>query len=183
MKKGFTLIELLIVMVIVGLLVTVALPQYRRTSERGRVTVGMEAARQIADRVNAWYIVNNNTYPTASQFDTLEAQISQEVAGIGDLFGQPTYNSTNHQITLPRNAASGWNYTVIAYLSNGELNSIECSGGDCTQLGMQTKQAIIDPGIVKPGTGDIVKPGKVDTLEELGEYEKVQLEETIKDLK
>lgn len=43
-KRGFTLIELLAVVLIVGVLTTVALPQYRRSLERSRVA---EAAQML----------------------------------------------------------------------------------------------------------------------------------------
>ena len=70
MKKGFTLIELLIVMVIVGVLVTVSLPKYRASMERGRATEGINNVRAISDAVNAKYVMNENSYSLAGLTDS-----------------------------------------------------------------------------------------------------------------
>lgn len=42
MKKGFTLIELLAVVLIMGILTGIAVPQYRRSMERSRVTEAIQ---------------------------------------------------------------------------------------------------------------------------------------------
>ena len=65
MKKGFTLIELLIVMVLVGVLVTIALPKYRLSLERGRAQEGFTFLRQVAENLNAYYIIHGK-YPSAA---------------------------------------------------------------------------------------------------------------------
>ena len=61
-NRGFTLIELLIVMVVVGVLVTVSLPKYRASMERGRAMEAIANLRAASDFVNAQYVMDGNTY-------------------------------------------------------------------------------------------------------------------------
>ena len=48
-KAGFTLIELLVIILILGILSSVALPQYRRSVERARVAEALTMVRAIYD--------------------------------------------------------------------------------------------------------------------------------------
>ena len=67
MKKRFTLIELLIVMVIVGTLVTVALPKYQRALERGRALEGLRNVQYVAEYVAAKHMATG-TWPNIGDF-------------------------------------------------------------------------------------------------------------------
>ncbi len=65
MKKGFSLIELLIVMVIVGILTTIAYPSYKDYVARARRSDGQSALLDLASRLERFYS-EHNTYQTAT---------------------------------------------------------------------------------------------------------------------
>ena len=164
MHKGFTLIELLIVVIIVGILVTVALPQYKRAVERSRATVGVVAVREAADRLNAWYIQHNNQYPTSEAFDSFLGRLELVGVGNGELFTLPYFlqtavlgGGTGGTFSISRNSASGWEYGLQANLQNGELISITCTASS----------AYVPPGNERPEEGDCVRLGLTGNLANL----------------
>ena len=53
-KAGFTLIELLVIVMILGILTSIALPQYKRSVERARSAEAMTMLRSIYDSCERW---------------------------------------------------------------------------------------------------------------------------------
>jgi prepilin-type N-terminal cleavage/methylation domain-containing protein len=78
-KKGFTLIEVLIVIIIIGILAAIALPQYVSTLEKARSAEALGALgsmRSAMDRY--WYEqISQNGYVTLTSLDSLDVEIDQ----------------------------------------------------------------------------------------------------------
>jgi general secretion pathway protein G len=69
--RGFTLIELVVVMAIIGLLLTIALPQYFHSIERGKSQVQQQNIAVIRDAIDKYY-GDNGQYP-----DTLDDLVAK----------------------------------------------------------------------------------------------------------
>lgn len=58
MSKGFTLIELLVVVIIIGVLTSIALPQYRKSIDRSKAAEAMQLLPAIFEARERWMIEN-----------------------------------------------------------------------------------------------------------------------------
>ncbi|PLX82237.1 MAG: general secretion pathway protein GspG [Desulfuromonas sp.] len=65
-QRGFTLIELLIVMSIVGILASIAVPSYKRSLIKAREAVLMEDLYQMRRAIDS-YFADNLRYPASLQ--------------------------------------------------------------------------------------------------------------------
>ncbi len=70
MKKGFTLVEVLIVMTIIGILLSIVIPQYKNSVIKAKEAVLKENLYQLRDAISKYY-KDKNKYPT-----TLEDLVS-----------------------------------------------------------------------------------------------------------
>ena len=70
--RGFTLIELMVVMVLIALLLTIAVPRYFGTVDRGKASVQRENIATIRDAIDKFY-GDTGKYP-----DTLQDLVTKK---------------------------------------------------------------------------------------------------------
>ena len=132
MKKGFTLIELLVVVLIIGILSSVALPQYNKVVRKAKFVELRMQAKAIADAQKMFYLANGTW---AESLDDLDIQISLKTDKYFYANGPRDYGTGYEWVvmvahkpgTVPGMAASGYEAGII-YL----LDPVTKGGGDPT---------------------------------------------------
>ena len=143
--KGFTLVELLAVIVIIGIMVTVALPKYKVALEKGRAAEGAANAYAVSEAVNAFYIQNYNSYGTATQLCTFAFGCAECTAGSENciegvrgnaaitnskFFTPPSISLANGVVTVSvsRRLPQGKDYTIVFTSQDGVVTNRSCIG-------------------------------------------------------
>lgn len=123
-SKGVTLIELMIVIVVVAILASIAVPSYRQYVLRAHRTEAKAALLNVAAAQEKFYL-QNNTYT--------QALVAAPPAGLGI---PATTSGGYYTIAIVDADAAG--FTVTATANGGQAEDSHCLTFSLDQLGQKT---------------------------------------------
>ncbi|MBQ2312797.1 MAG: prepilin-type N-terminal cleavage/methylation domain-containing protein, partial [Elusimicrobiaceae bacterium] len=74
-KKGFTLLELLVVVLIIGILAAIAMPQYRRAVLKSRLSAGIPLTESLFQAEQAYYLAHDEF---SKDIDALDFEVPKD---------------------------------------------------------------------------------------------------------
>lgn len=107
-KNGFTLLELLVVVLIIGVLAAITLPQYQKVIERAKMAEAVIVVKAIAQAQQNYYLVND-AYADCLDFNAVDEDLSGEDY---DYHGCPAKKTTDFVYTS--NGYSAKQYIAVA---------------------------------------------------------------------
>jgi prepilin-type N-terminal cleavage/methylation domain-containing protein len=111
-RSGFTLIELLIVVVIIGILASIAIPKFANTKDRANQAAMKSDLRNLASAQEAYFNDNNSTYSsTIADFGTTYHTSTGVTVSISGVTGS-TWVATATHVASPKSCTLSYGGTA-----------------------------------------------------------------------
>jgi general secretion pathway protein G len=125
-QSGFTLVEILIVVIILGILAAIVIPQFTNAGESAKGSSLVSQLQTLRSQLELYQIQHNGSYPTT--WNQLTSNTTQDgTVGSGE-FGpylqQPSRNPFSSAAPTPTGnigASDGWNYNATTGVVKAEI--------------------------------------------------------------
>ncbi|MBL7214467.1 MAG: type II secretion system protein [Phycisphaerae bacterium] len=121
-NKGFTLVEILIVVVILGILAAIVIPQFSDASTQSKVSSLQSSLQTLRSQISLYKIQHNDAPPVVATFDTQMTGFTDVDGNVNATktavfcFGPYLQSVPNNPFTNGSTVGSAttfdWNYTV-----------------------------------------------------------------------
>jgi len=128
MAKGFTLVEILIVVVILGILAAIVVPQFTNAANEARQGNVETQTSTLENQLELYAAQNNGVYPTIAQLNADPAN--------GSTNGWSVMIDGNYIKEAPQNpysAAANSTLVTVSAAANSTAADTEANAGDGTQ--------------------------------------------------
>ena len=136
-RKGFTLIEILIVVIILGILAAIVIPQFANASQDAKLNAVRSTVQSVRGQIGLYALQHGDTVPTATN---LWAQLTTKSTFDGKTWGpylQSTPSNPFNQLTgvgADSTGTNGW-YFDTTNGSNKFFGYTSLSGGSVSWVG------------------------------------------------
>lgn len=156
MKKGFTLIELLVVVLIIGILSSVALPQYQKAVLKSRASEAWANLKNINMAINAHCLEggSDGTFAALRENLSIDVKDSKNFAYTGAIACNHSINDYNNAYIYAEYRGSGnYNFKLALHPKSGYRS---CEGASCKDIGFTKLGYPSSGGICLCGSGNSI---------------------------
>jgi type IV pilus assembly protein PilE len=125
-QAGFTLIELLVVVLIIGILASIAVPQYFKVVEKGRFAEASTCFSVIKGAQERYFLKNSAYSTNAALLDVTCSSLKNYTSLTLTAIAGPSYT-----VELTRNVTVA-TYGAYTVTYTGPAGTYTCSQADCT---------------------------------------------------
>lgn len=121
-QKGFTLVEILIVVVILGILAAIVIPQFSEASTEAKISSSLSSLQTLRSQISLYKIQHNDNPPKSGVFEAAMTKCSNaNAAAVTDYADRSTENKTTHPYgpylqSVPKNP---WNNSDTVAAADG----------------------------------------------------------------